>query len=143
MVMTVTRSGSGAPTLMEAMTASPPDPEVPDKATRRRFSIDYKLAVLKQADACRDPGEIGALLRREGLYSSHLSEWRRQRTEGLLGVKRGRQPKDRLEAENEALRAENKRLHVRVEQAEAVIEVQKKLSRLLGIAPETTGSDER
>src|SRR5215216_7909192 len=63
---------------------SPPDPEVPEKAKRRRFSAEYKLAVVREADACTRPGEIGALLRREGLYSSHLVEWRRARDAGAL-----------------------------------------------------------
>lgn len=79
----------------------PPDPEVPERPKRRRFTAEYKLAILKEADAATEPGEIGALLRREGLYSSHLVDWRRQRDAGVLqalGKKRGRprpDPKDR------------------------------------------------
>jgi len=71
----------------------PPDPEVPERANRRRFTAEYKLAILKEADAASEPGQIGALLRREGLYSSHLVDWRRQRDAGALdalGKKRGR-----------------------------------------------------
>jgi hypothetical protein len=64
--------------------STPPDPEVPAKARRRRFSAEYKLAILREADACTQPGEVGALLRREGLYSSHLVDWRRQRDAGAL-----------------------------------------------------------
>ncbi len=96
------------------------------------------------------PGELGALLRREGLYSSHLSTWRNQRDlgmlEGLAPKKRGRKPKrkDPLVEENQRLRRENARLAARLKQAETIIEVQKKLSTMLGIpleTPETSGSD--
>jgi transposase len=76
---------------------SPPDPEVPEKARRRRFSAEYKLAILGEADACTEPGQIGALLRRERLYSSHLVDWRRQREAGALQAlarKRGPKPAD-------------------------------------------------
>lgn len=125
---------------------SPPDPEVPEKPRRRRFSAEYKLRILEEADRASEPGEIGALLRREGLYSSHLTTWRRQRREGTLAGlshQRGRKPKDPLGAEVEALRRENERLRKRLEQAEVVIEVQKKLSGLLGIEPETDEESER
>jgi transposase len=80
---------------------APPDPEVPERPTRRRFTAEYKLRILKEADAAAEPGAIGALLRREGLYSSHLVDWRRQRDAGALvalGRPRGRPrpaPKDR------------------------------------------------
>jgi transposase-like protein len=112
-----------------------PDPEVPDKPKRRTFTAEYKLRILAEADAV--PGEVGALPRREGLYWSHLIG--NQRKRGALGAaKRGRPPKDPRDVEIEALRAENERLRRRVEQAEAVIDVQKKLSRLLGIESETT-----
>src|SRR3970282_1992720 len=74
--------------------AASPDPEVPAKPARRRFPADYKLRILKLADACTEPGSLGALLRREGLYSSNLTAWRRQRDEGVLSAltprKRGR-----------------------------------------------------
>jgi transposase-like protein len=128
----------------------PPDPEVPEKATRRRFSAAYKLKILQEVDACTEPGEIGALLRREGLYSSLLSTWRRQRArgalEGLTPKKRGRKAvrNDPLAVEHERLRKENERLKQRLEQAELVIEVQKKVSELLGIPlkrPEPDESD--
>ena len=76
------------PTATSAATA--PDPEVPAKAQRRRFTAEYRLGILKQADACKRPGELGALLRREGLYSSHLANWRRQREQGALRDMRGR-----------------------------------------------------
>ena len=73
-----------------------PDPDVVPKAKRRRFSAEYKLRILREADACSEPGEIGSLLRREGLYSSHLSNWRRQRQSGTLA---GLKPKKRRIAE--------------------------------------------
>jgi transposase len=95
---------------------------------------------LEEADACTESGQIGALLRREGLYSSHLTTWRRQREAGLLETlspkKRGRNGKDEMERELVGLRRENERLQARLEQAETIIEVQKKLSHLLGLAEE-------
>jgi transposase len=122
-----------------------PDLEVVPKAKRRKFSAEYKLRVLDESDNCTEPGQIGALLRREGLYSSHLSTWRRQREQGLLEAlsskKRGR--KDELERELTRLRRENERLQARLEQAETIIEVQKELSRLLGLATEENGTGRR
>lgn len=115
-----------------------PDPEVVPKAKRRKFSAEYKLRILGEADNCTEPGQIGALLRREGLYSSHLSTWRRQREQGVLEAlspkKRGRKGKDELGKEVMKLQREKERLQARLEQAEMIIEVQKKLSRLLGLA---------
>jgi len=115
-----------------------PDPEVVPKAKRRKFSAEYKLRILDEADKCTEPGQIGALLRREGLYSSHLTTWRRQRGQGVLEAlspkKRGRKGKDELEKEVMKLQREKERLQARLEQAEMIIEVQKKLSRLLGLA---------
>ena len=81
--MTVTMTAPGMRVDPGAM-PTPPDPEVPEKAKRRRFSAEYKLAVLREADRCTQPGQIGALLRRERLYSSHLVDWRRQRDAGAL-----------------------------------------------------------
>ena len=115
------------------------DPEVPEKARRRRFSAEYKLRVLQEADACSESGEIGALLRREGLYSSHLVVWRRQRAEGTLqGLrprKRGRkpQPTNPLASKVAELERENERLKQRLKQAETIIDVQKKVSQILGV----------
>ena len=107
------------------------DPEVREKATRRRFSAEYKLRILEQAAQCSVPGEVGSLLRREGLYSSHLVHWRQQREEGslvALGRKRGRKPTRTAEQlENERLRRETERLAQRLAEAERIIEVQKKL----------------
>lgn len=124
-----------------------PDPEVPSKAVRRRFSAEYKLRVLKEADACEPgSGEIGALLRREGLYSSHLANWRRQREcgelEGLNPKKRGRKPTHPAERRIAELEREKEQLERRLEQAETIIDVQKKLSKLLGLQPNETKHNE-
>jgi transposase len=125
---------------------SPPDPEVPEKAKRRRFSAEYKLAILGEADACTEPGQIGALLRRERLYSSHLVDWRRQRDAGALEAlarKRGRKPVDPMQAEVEQLRRANERLAKRLGQAEKIIEIQGKVSELLGIPLDPVSDDEQ
>ncbi|MCB0052636.1 MAG: transposase [Caldilinea sp.] len=111
--------------------AHEPDPEVLPKAERRQFSAEYKLRVLVEADRCSEPGQIGALLRREGLYSSHLSKWRQQRERGALSQQRGRKA-DPQTAELKRLQRENERLRSRLERAEHIIEVQKKLAELLG-----------
>jgi len=116
-----------------------PDPEVTPKAKRRRYNAEYKLRILAEVDDCTQPGEIGALLRREGLYSSHLSKWRKQREEGqlqgLAGSKRGRKA-ERPAAEVARLRRENEQLQARLQQAETIIDVQKKLCGLLGLSAE-------
>ena len=119
-------------------TAARPDPEVLEKAKRRQFSAEYKLRVLEEADACDEPGQTATLLRREGLYSSHLAEWRRSRREGSLkALAKPRSPKGRgrdpVSVENEQLRKENARLRQRLKQAETILEIQKKTSELLGI----------
>ncbi len=122
----------------------PPNPEVGAKAARRRFTAEYKLRILKQADACTEPGSLGALLRREGLYASNLKTWRRQRDEGVLSAlkpkKRGRKEMVRnpLIEDNEKLRRENERLTERLRRAEIIIDVQKKVSQMLGAPPERT-----
>jgi transposase len=125
------------------------NPEVTEKAKRRRFEAAYKLRVLEEADRCTEPGLLGELLRREGLYSSHLATWRRQREAGALDAlgpkKRGRKPKrkDAVALENERLERENKRLAERLRQAEVIIEVQKKVSEMLGISTAKTNDDGR
>ncbi len=117
--------------------ASDPDPEVPAKARRRTFTAKYKLEILAEADGCSEPGEIGKLLRREGLYSSHLSKWRDQREAGALAAstpkKRGRKPRtdDPQAPRVSELERQNARLRRKLEQAETIIEVQKKLSQML------------
>jgi transposase-like protein len=127
----------------EVGVSSMPDPEVSERPLRRRFTKEYKLRILREADRCTKPGELGALLRREGVYHSSLSTWRRQRREGTLSAlgskKRGRKCKDEASREIKRLRRENQRLQKELDQAKSVIEVQKKLSDLLGIVlPETT-----
>ena len=128
-----------------------PDPEVVAKPIRRHHTAEYKLRILREADTC-GPGGIAALLRREGLYSSALTAWRRQRElgqlAGLASRKRGRkgEPRNPLVAENEHVRRENERLQKRLRQAETIIEVQKKLCEMLGVpvhtAPESEEKDE-
>jgi transposase len=123
---------------MDSVAVQSPDPEVPEKASRRRFTAEYKLKVLRQADSSGSPGEIGALLRREGLYSSHLTTWRRQRDAGMLsGLRpkpRGRKAsRDPLQPEVDRLQKENRRLQRRLQRAELIIDIQKKISQMLGI----------
>jgi transposase-like protein len=117
--------------MTESRLATAKDPEVREKATRRRFSAEYKLRILEEAAQCSVPGEVGSLLRREGLYSSHLVHWREQRAEGslvALGRKRGRKPtRTGEQLENERLRREVERLERRLAESEKIIEVQKKL----------------
>jgi transposase-like protein len=110
-----------------------PDPEVPEKALRRRFTPAYKLRILEEAQQCTKPGQLGALLRREGLYSSNLTLWRRQMQEGLVPKKRGpvvhkTDPRSRRIAE---LERDNEKLTRKLKQAELIIEVQKKVADLL------------
>ena len=141
------RSG-GAANSASAAPAPIPDPEVSEKPKRRQFTAEYKRSIVAQAEACRDAGAIGALLRREGLYSSHLTTWRRQKEQGELDAlapkKRGRKSTaNPLAEENHRLRKENAHLSRRLEQAELIIDVQKKVSALLGISlPETKTGEE-
>jgi len=127
-----------------------PSPEVLEKPVRRRFTVEYKVRILAEADACTEMGQVGELLRREGLYSSHLSTWRRRRDEGgLAGLtpkRRGRKakPKNPLADENEHLRRENRRMKEKLRQAELIIDVQKKVSEMLNIplkSPDGEGAD--
>jgi transposase len=123
-----------------------PDPEVEPRPERRQYSAGYKLRVLEEADQCTERGQVGALLRREGLYSSLLSKWRMQRAGGQLQAlspkKRGCRPADPAVVEVARLRQEIERLQARLEKAELIIEVQKKLSQLLGLTPGETETDE-
>ena len=126
------RSSSGANRF------STPDPEVAEKARRRRFSARYKLKILEQADRCREAGEVGALLRREGLYTSHLSAWRKARREGTLqGLtpkKRGARPtRDPKDARIHALEAKVTRLEKELDKAHTILDVQGKVAGLLGL----------
>jgi transposase len=127
-----------------------PDPEVPERVERprrRHFPVGYKLRILSEADAARTPGEIGALLRREGLYSSHLAGWRRQREQGILQAltprRRGRPTNSPEQREVARLRQENERLAQKLAAAEAVIAIPKNVSRLLGLAESSSLSGER
>jgi transposase-like protein len=133
----------------ETVQTEAPDPEVVPTAKRRRFSAAYKSRILEEADACTEPGEIGALLRREGIYSSYLTRWRREREQGqsdALNPKR-RGPKasvdETLTKEIARLQRENERLEARLAQAETIIDVQKKLSGLLGLNSAKSESRER
>lgn len=122
-----------------------PKTEVVAKAQRRQYTAEYKLRILREVEACQGSGEIGALLRREGLYSSNLTNWRRQRgsgeLDGLSAHKRG--PKvDPQAAELARLKRENERLQERLRKAELIIEVQKKVSQLLGITIEENHPEE-
>lgn len=112
-----------------------PDPEVVVPAKRRQLTAVDKLRILDEIDRC-EPGQIGAVLRREGLYSSHLTKWRRQRADGQLQGRSNRRREHKAEAqvaELAALRRENERLQAELEQARLIIEVQKKLCQLLGL----------
>jgi transposase-like protein len=122
-----------------------PDPEVAERAKRRRFTAEYKLRILREADACKGDGDLGALLRREGLYSSHLSTWRRQRDEiakaGLKARKRG--PKSKaVDPRVKQLERENARLKRRLERVELMLTIQKKASEMLGIPLNPPDKDE-
>ena len=117
-------------------TAEVPPTEVVPKAKRRRFSANYKLRLLKEADACIKPGEVGALLRREGIYSSHLAQWRKQRG-SLYGSTQAGKELLAKDEENRRLRKELNHSRRRLEKAEAIIEVQKKVCALFGIGSQT------
>jgi len=140
---------SGASAAGAAATRAPtPDPEVPAKAKRRTFTAAYKLRIVERADALQGTGEVGAMLRREGLYSSHLSKWRQQRDEGALaglkpkrrGPKKTRNSKDVEEIRQ--LRRDRARLERKLKQAELILEIQKKASEILGIPLKTLDDEE-
>ena len=124
-----------------------PDPEVVEKAKRRHFSPEYKLRMLREADGCRGDGEIGALLRREGLYSSHLTTWRRQRETGALAGMRARKRGPKGRGEDPRLKQQQREivhLQRQLKQAVTIIEIQKKVAGILGIplnAPELDEND--
>jgi len=124
---------------------SMPDTEVVAQARRRQYTAEYKLRILREIDASKGSGEVGALLRREGLYSSLISKWRQQRDrgslEGLSPQKRG--PKnDPRASELARLQRENERLRERLKQAELIIDVQKKVAQMLGAPIEETRLDD-
>ena len=125
-----------------------PSPEVLEKPVRRRFTVEYKVRILAEADACTETGQRGELLRREGLYSSHLSTWRRQRDVGVLAgltpKRRGRKSKAKnpLADEVAQLQRENQRLNEKLRQAELIIDVQKKASEMLKIPLKSPDGEE-
>ena len=129
--------GGRRPSVVPAPSAA--SPELPDRPRRRTFTAAEKLRILRQVDEA-GPGGIGAILRREGLYSSLLTDWRRQRDAGayeaLKAVRRGPKvaPPHPLAAEHAQLLRDNKRLALRLQRAEAVIEIQKKVALLLGLS---------
>lgn len=123
---------------LESSARSRHDTEVPEKTSRRRFTAEYKRKILDEAAACTKPGELGALLRREGLYSSHLASWRGQQERngmaGLAGKKRGPVPqRDERDKRITDLERETQRWKARAERAEALVDIQKKVSQLLGL----------
>jgi transposase-like protein len=132
--------------VIEGRVAPRSNPEVVARAKRRTYTGEYKQQILAEADAARGSGEIGAVLRRHGLYSSHLTKWRQERKsgmlEGLAAQKRGPKSKaNLLTAENQKLRRDNERLTDQLRKAEIVIDVQKKVAMLLGLPiAETEGS---
>ena len=143
--------GASPPSPPPALGAGPPsplpNPEVEPKARRRQFSAAYKLRILEQADRCQGRGELGALLRREGLYASHLGRWRalhRQGGAAALGRPRGRKPDPdtALREQLRRLERDNRRLQRALQQAETIVEVQKKLSEVLGIRLTAPDEDE-
>ncbi len=136
-------NGIGFPAPLEGKrsAAAPPDPEVVDKPTRRRFAPSYKLRIVEEADRCTEPGEVGRLLRREGLYTSHLAAWRKaSRTGSLKGLskKRGRRPSELnpLQGKVRKLERENARLEKELHKAHLILDVQGKVAGLLGLSLE-------
>lgn len=114
------------------------NPEVVEKATRRRFTAEYKQRIATEADACSKPGELGALLRREGLYSSTVKLWRSQLRESNMSSSKKSTQKSSLTDENRRLKRENERLSEKLRQAELIIDVQKKISEMIQTrSPET------
>ena len=122
-----------------------PDPELVEQAKRRTFSAEYKARILAEADACTTPGEVGELLRREGLYTSHLTYWRKQRRDGALaelGRPRGRKPADKRDQEIADLQRRNDRLQAELAKARTVITIQGNVSALLEQMLGTEGESE-
>ena len=141
------RSGGLTKSAGRQVRVSAPDPEVSAANGRRRFSAAYKARIVREADACSQTGEIGALLRREGLFSSHLTEWRKLYRKGaqsaLADDKRGRkQTRNPLKPEVERLGRELERAQKKLKQAELIIEFQKNLCEILGISPTGVSTDE-
>lgn len=147
--VTEVRSATQESTVPPVNLTSPPEVEVDSKPVYRQFTAEYKRWVIEQADKCQARGELGVFLRREGLYSSHLSKWRRQlkhaQDTALEPRPAGRpvSPETSERRELARLARENERLKKRLSQAEAIIDIQKKVSELLGLTlPETNRSEE-
>ncbi len=139
------RRATGGPGPVTTSRPPDPEPEVPATVQRQRFSAAYRLRILKAADACKKPGEVGALLRREGLYSSLLTNWRRQREAGALREMRERRrgPKPRsVDPRMKQLEAENRRLQRKLQRAETIITLPKKVAEILGIPLTPLDDDE-
>lgn len=125
-----------------------PDPEVTENTVRRKFTTAYKLRILQEADACTEPGQTGELLRREGLYSSHLATWRKHRRMAILQAvspkKRGAKTKEKnpLAVQVAHLEKQNRILHAKLRKAEIIIEAQKKISEILGIDQTLSDNEE-
>lgn len=131
------RSAADGNTSISLPATPHPNPEVVARAKRRRFTAAYKQSILEQADQATESGDIGAILRREGLFSSHLTTWRREREAGVLQAltPRKRGPKSKrnpLADENQKLQRDNQRLTEQLRKAEIIIDVQKKVAALLG-----------
>ncbi len=151
-----TGAGVGLAPVLQVETGVARDSEVPERAKRRTYTAEYRLRILREADRCKRPGEIGALLRREGLYSSILNFWRQQRKRGeparLLGKRPGLQAQEaevladrvrKLQSEKAAWQGERTRLIRKLKRAETIIEIQKKASELMGVPLNTPESDEQ
>lgn len=134
------------PTTNSSPSRGEPDPEVPERPRRRSFTAQYKARIVEEVERCKDPGQIGALLRREGLYFSHLTTWRRQvrahGVEGMQARKRGPAPKPKPSAKEQEWAREKRKLEKRLAKAEAIIEFQKKVHEILGIPLKHHGLDE-
>jgi len=152
-LMTGDRSGNGHPPVHltgvpEAARPDVPSPEASAMPSRRQFSAEYKLRILEEAAKCTQPGEIKALLRREGLYSSYLTAWRRQRDEGALDAPNSEEGRtanrtnELLLEENRRLQQANAELQSRLRQAEVVIEVQRKVAEIVGVLLKTVDYEE-
>ena len=139
------RRATGASGPSATLRAPTPAPEVPAKIQRRQFTAAYRLRIVKEADSCTKHGALGALLRREGLYSSHLVNWRRQREQGELVAgrarKRGPVPKP-VDPRVKQLEVENRRLQRKLTRAETIITLQKKVAEILGIPLKPLDIDE-
>lgn len=139
------RRATGASGPSATLRTPTPDPEVPATVQRRHFTAAYRLRILKEADGCTKHGALGALLRREGLYSSHLVNWRRQREQGELVAGRARRrgpvPKP-VDPRVKQLEVENRRLQRKLARAETIITLQKKVAEILGIPLKPLDIDE-